>query len=138
MTKHKLLINWFLLYIIILCLGLSLIFYFEAIRIQIAIILLILLISFIFYPIYHLDKRISEKDNKEHVNAKSKEIRTTSNEQEKVKEEGRKKEPETDNEIINLNPKEEELNNKIKIYCTFCGKKIDEDAKICPYCGISL
>ena len=138
MTKHKLLINWFLLYIIILCLGLSLIFYFEAIRIQIAIILLILLISFIFYPIYHLDKRVSEKYNKEHVSAKSREERTRSNEQEKVKEEDRIMEPETNSEIINLNPKEEYLNNKIKIYCKFCGKKIDEDAKICPYCGTSL
>jgi len=138
MTKHKLLINWFLLFIIILCLCLSLFFCFKVVRLQIAIILIILLLSFIFYPIYLLDKRISDNYDMEQIEAKSKRLKTRSIELEKVTKKGEIMETQLKSEILNLNNKGEENHNKIKIYCKFCGKKIVEDVKICPYCGTSL
>ena len=138
MTKHKILINWILLYTIILCLCLSLLFYFKAIRVQIALILLILLISFIFYPIYLLDKRFSKKYKKKRIEARSKGLMTRINELGKATEKEVMMEPELKNETLSLNNKGEEPKNKVKIYCKFCGKKIDEDVKICPYCGTSL
>lgn len=138
MTKHKLLIYWLLIYIIIFFLCLSLIFYFEAIRVRIALILVVLLISFIFYPIYNFDKNASEIKIEEQNRAQSNKVKSEINQGEKVKEKVEKTEQEIPNALISLNTESEENYDKIIEFCKFCGKKIDKDAKICPYCGTNF
>ena len=138
MTRHKLLINWLLIYIIIFFLCLSLLFCFEAIRVRIALILTVLLISFIFYPVYLFDKRALEINQEEQNKAKSNKVKSETSQGEKVKKKVEKTEQEVLNAEITLNTKSEVSNDRIIEFCKFCGKKIDKDAKICPYCGTNF
>ncbi len=115
MTKHNLLINWVFIYIIIICLCIGLLLYFEAIRIKIAILLVGLVFSFIFYPIYILDKKHSERAIKEHKSKKSKEFLPNLNEQEKEKVEIIEQKSESIEEIIKAEG--EDTDKKIEIYC---------------------
>jgi hypothetical protein len=130
MTSHQILILWSFVYIILLSLCLGLFLQFEAIRIRIAILLICLILSFIFYPIYILDKRNSARIIKAQKSKKSKILTSGTNKLEKNKEElvipeqGLKTQDNTE--------------KKIDITCEFCGKKIDEDVKLCPYCGTKL
>ncbi len=130
MIKHRLLIIWIIIYIIILFLCLGLLLNFEAIRIRIAILLVGLIFSFIFYPIYIFDKRNSKRAIKVHKSKTSKILTADLNELEKKKE---------DLLVVEQGSQSQEnTEKKTEIYCNFCGKKVDEDVKLCPYCGTDL
>lgn len=138
MTKHNLLINWTLIYIILFCLCFSLFVSIQVARIKIAMLLLIILISLVFYPIYIVDKRRSEKYNMKQKKAKVKEIESKEIEIEK-KGESIIIEQDVKAEILNLNnKKDEEIQSNPKFYCKFCGKKIDVDIETCPNCKTRL
>jgi len=125
MVKHKILFDWILIYFIFLVFCINLIIFIEQIRIRIAIILICVLCSFLFYPIYKVDKsRAADyvKDQKSSDKNQQAEVVIVSKENEETIE----------------NVENTETHDDFDIYCEFCGKKIQSGMKICPECGSKL
>jgi len=130
MTSHRILIIWIAIYITLLFICLCFFLYFDAIRIKIATLLVGLLLSFIFYPIYILDKRnYTRLKNAQ----KTKKLKVTSSE---LYETEKKKEEKVIVEQVSKT--QDEIEKNINITCNLCGKKVHEDVKLCPYCGIEF
>ncbi|MFX1339424.1 MAG: hypothetical protein ACFFDK_12500 [Promethearchaeota archaeon] len=86
-----------------------------------------MILSFIFYPIYFLDKSISKRFIKTEKSKKSKVSKADLI--------GLEKEKENLVDIQPISNIQENIDKKIEFTCNFCGEKVVEDVKLCPYCG---